>query len=395
LHFGLPILATLLAPVLVAAEVSQAANCIDQVVTFDGITPLAYATVKASQDQRVYLSPKHPSQCAEPVGNACTSNAYLVAGDRVAVAKQCDGSSYIQFIGPQRITTGWVSASSLSLVPTRLPFDAGTPPDQSNAFIPTTVKMHLTRGVGIPVCEAYLQRLNQTVFHEPPYCGRPENDQVPGFYKLNRVPIPPEQFRELYGHLTLFSETGNSGGEQDVTRMYDREPHGDVGEDGAWEYDPEVDIENNGTGTPFVVWGAMPTFPACGDRHRQTGPGFAAQGARGSQLLFVLKRNGAEIDDRRTKELFWHPLEPNIAGLKARQVGSSMSVFRYRNQYYWDTFFDGNGWPDFDGKRKKDKSLPAHLAVFLRQQGRTRQMCEYVYDESSAKPRSDPTATIP
>ena len=69
-----------------------------------------------------------------------------------------------------------------------------------------------------------------------------------------------------------------------------------------------------------------------------------------------------------------------------------MSVFRYRNQYYWDTFFDGNGWPDFDGKRKKDKSLPAHLAVFLRQQGRTRQMCEYVYDESSAKPRSDPGA---
>ena len=45
----------------------------------------------------------------------------------------------------------------------------------------------LTRGNTVPVCEAYLQRLNQTQFKYPANCGRPEDDQVPGFQRLTRV----------------------------------------------------------------------------------------------------------------------------------------------------------------------------------------------------------------
>jgi len=57
-----------------------------------------------------------------------------------------------------------------------------------------------------------------------------------------------------------------------------------------------------------------------------------------------------------------------------------MSIFKYRGIFYFDTFFDGGGWADFDGKRANLASLHNHLAVFLRQEGRTREICEYVYN---------------
>jgi hypothetical protein len=48
-------------------------------------------------------------------------------------------------------------------------------------------QFHLTKGHGVQVCEAFLQRLNVTVYDDPPYCGRPETDAVPGFKLLDRI----------------------------------------------------------------------------------------------------------------------------------------------------------------------------------------------------------------
>jgi hypothetical protein len=39
----------------------------------------------------------------------------------------------------------------------------------------------LQQGHGVPVCEAYLELLNQTKFTETPFCGRPEEGSVKGF----------------------------------------------------------------------------------------------------------------------------------------------------------------------------------------------------------------------
>lgn len=53
-------------------------------------------------------------------------------------------------------------------------------------------KFILTKGKGVEVCETYVKRLNKTWFEKLPFCDRPENTDVPGFEKLNRVALTPE-----------------------------------------------------------------------------------------------------------------------------------------------------------------------------------------------------------
>src|ERR1700675_1921036 len=68
----------------------------------------------------------------------------------------------------------------------------------------------LTRGHALQICEAYLKRLNRTAYQEPPYCGRPENDQIPGFERLQRVALAPEEIVGLYGQIGAFMLSGKS-----------------------------------------------------------------------------------------------------------------------------------------------------------------------------------------
>ena len=121
-----------------------------------------------------------------------------------------DGWSYVQFIGKTRITTGWIKTESLDIRKTVLPFDDGRPSliGDTEVFVPATIPMKIVRGKGIPVCEAYLQRLNQTVFHWAPYCGRPENDQIPGFERLKRVRLTPEEGLALSPQIQSLWVTG-------------------------------------------------------------------------------------------------------------------------------------------------------------------------------------------
>ena len=60
-----------------------------------------------------------------------------------------------------------------------------------------------------------------------------------------------------------------------------------------------------------------------------------------------------------------------------RAIGSAIGIFEYRASTYFDTFFDNHTGGDFENHRKYDANLQDVLGVFLRKDGRTRQICEY------------------
>jgi hypothetical protein len=382
---------------ILPVSAGETTTCAVSDVSFDGTTPVRFNRVIGEGGSRLYLYQGSPPECQ---GHDCKSTNYLLPGDVVANGKSCGEWSFVQYIGKERVTVGWVWTARLAPLEMKLPFDAGTPPDRTNYFVPTTVKMRLLHGHGAPVCEAYLQRLNQTVFHEPPYCGRPENDQIPGFSLLNRVELSGQSYRQLYGHVTQFMGVRNSHSGEDATGIYDLSFHVILAHSGAWGYEPKTDIENNGSNLNLLVWGAQQTYPPCGARNEKS-----PQGARGDQIILVVNEHGDQLDDQKTEALFESPTQGlskteyarqggKNAGTAFQPIGSSMSVFQYRGLYYFDTFYTGNGWTDFQGRRETDKSLNSHLAVFLREHGVTRQVCEYFYDDSTkANPfavRQDP-----
>ena len=59
-----------------------------------------------------------------------------------------------------------------------------------------------------------------------------------------------------------------------------------------------------------------------------------------------------------------------------------MSVFKYQDIFYFDTFFDG--WGDFECKRQKDKNIGNTLGVFLQKDGKTKQVCEYLMTDNKS-----------
>lgn len=52
-------------------------------------------------------------------------------------------------------------------------------------------------------------------------------------------------------------------------------------------------------------------------------------------------------------------------------IGSNIGLFKYRDFYYFDTFFDS--WGAFQNRRRKYKHIDDTLRVFLRKDGKTRQ----------------------
>lgn len=161
----------------------------------------------------------------------------------------------------------------------------------------------------------------------------------------------------------------------------------------AWHYEPRVDIDNDGSRRDVIVWTGRPVDEnnrPCGsipEAPRLTEP------IRVQQLAFVLTKDGQDIDDARTLAVFGHPTggrpSPEVHPRSAPfpyfiPIGGSLDIFQYRNETYFDTFFDGGGWPDFAGKRADMPSLKNHLVVFILHSGATRQVCEYLYRGTQA-----------
>jgi hypothetical protein len=227
----------------------------------------------------------------------------------------------------------------------------------------------LEKGAGTPVCDAYLQRLNETRFESPPFCDRPENDRIPGFSLLHRIPLSPAETARLYPRILTFlgSRTSTPPHPLDEYATAQAASGGQGPVIFAWRYAARLDIENDGHARNVIVWtgppfselnrpcGSMPEDP------RLTEP------LRRNQLAFVLSDDGLELDDGRTQALFGHSPAAERQTVQFEPLGFTFDLFEYRDQIYFDTFFD-------EPQSRRDR-----LAVFVRREGVTHQVCQYLY----------------
>src|SRR5258708_6485467 len=163
----------------------------------------------------------------------------------------------------------------------------------------------LLEGRDSKVCKAYLARLNQTKFQDAPFCDRPENSSVPGFTGLNRVALAPSAAFQLFPSVAslLRPAVEVSGWSLEAAKK-------ELGTSIlAWEYEPKVDIENNGSSRTLMLWrGNRETYGiessdfACGYWDRRT-----------AQLAFILDASQSQVDVSATKSVFWRAL-PAIYG---------------------------------------------------------------------------------
>jgi hypothetical protein len=378
------------------------AVCIQQPVAFDGIKPLQYATVGGDASTGTPLYRRYPASCTTTGAGDCADFQPLKAGTPVAIGKTCGSWSYAQYIGTTTVTNGWIASDRLKSLSLKLPYDDGEPGGRTRQSYwqpVTTIRVKLTQGEGLPVCEAYLQRLNQTVFHEPPSCGRPENDQVPGFTRLHRVPLPASDVNASYpkaynlSHKTSYGEQliGPVEGRPDVAAM--QMVAGMLGpipipalpnnaKVSAWRFDPWVDIDNDGKPDDVVIWRNWP--PRWDGDSELFACGFAARTAYQiesvDQVPFVFSGHSL-IDITKSVAVFGDPtplpkgqrLDPALpTGEQSyqwlRPRGPSVEIFEYGGKYYFDTS------KEEPGKTVLDQNT---LVVYLREHDTTRQVCTY------------------
>jgi len=270
----------------------------------------------------------------------------------------------------------------------------------------------LTRGKGTAVCGAYLMRLNVTTFTTPPFCGRPENVDIPGFQYLQRVPLNATDVRELYPIIWDFVQTANDKArdwhnvkwqEQLVqTGQAKLSPAGvkqlqsdlDRGFAEIWTFKQPIDIDNDGQPDQVQIWeGSALPFGVGGRVCGQLDYHFDPNGEqiRQPQYAFIIKGKPQRLDVSRTEAIFGSPLHAYRIYDQAekkwghsgryRPIGMAISIFEFNKKYYFDTFFDS--WGDFAGKRRKDSHIGETLGVFLHKDGKTRQVCEYQMTHSN------------
>jgi len=378
-------------------------DCVSQPVGFDGTEPLLYATVDSEGD-KLSLHREYPAikglvtQIREPAqANAPTGrSAYIVPGDVVAVGKRCGEWAYVQYIGDREVTTAWVAAGRLSYRPQLRAQGTDAkdgPPAAAYTDDPLKYNFKLTNGKNEPVCVAYLQRLNSSQYSQPPYCGRPETDAVPGFALLKRSSLAFEEISYLSSRVSEFRYGQRQGALEEfnnwrlahalpqvpppVTVLNAEDAVGGYLE--VWRYDPPVDIDNDAVPDNIIVWQGPPLSGVgvrCGNlwTSNSTNEEYLVRQVQQPLVLIV---DGKQIDERRTRQIFAAPgLAGRPAGASAAEdlasLGYNFAIFKYKDRYYFDVFrHDPAGTT---ARRPPDSNI---LSVFLRTQGETRRVCEY------------------
>lgn len=254
----------------------------------------------------------------------------------------------------------------------------------------------LTKGSGVSVCRAYLDRLNQGKQAGFPFCDRPESGEEYGFIPLSRVPLSDQQMRELGNRAHSFMSSRDQDsvekanvhslrlGLKPTEWMTDRTIARYVGTDiFVWRYDPLVDIDNDGVLDQIVVWRGYPVgshLPGCGRGDKWNWI------MSDTQMPFFVDAALTRIDEDKTMRVFGHPLggykiskegEESRYSDKFRPIGLTIGIFNYEGTHYFDTFFDS--WGDIEGDRRADPAIRSTLGVFLHKDGKTRQICEYYW----------------
>ena len=364
------------------ANAVDAIDCVQRAVPFDGIAPLDYAAVTADVGSKVYLHTQYPTDCnAEAPGDGCKGTAYLLSGDAVAVGKTCGAWAYVQYIGEQRISVGWLPENRITAATAGKTLASSAAPESGDQ---RRYHFALTKGHGTPVCEAYLQRLNQTQFDYPPYCGRPESTLVPGFLRLQRRWMDRSDYIRLSIYVDSFLQNRRIEDFYVHRKMPDgRDVFGPPGDDifpgfvpSVWLYDPRVDIENDGTTAEVAIWNDDDrNHPDC-----LRYVGHQATAARSQQPAVILKADDTGIDIASTKAIFGSGdgvVPSPTESAEFRPLGAEVGVLRFRGVTYFDTFLSSRGLGRSHAERQSAAKLRDTLGVFLRKDHRTRQMCEY------------------
>jgi hypothetical protein len=396
------------------ADIADVPECVHTRDTFDGAypqhlgipqsghrnltkdpDPLQFATVKGASGDRVAIRSRHPSLCANTPDKLCRQTSYVVPGDTVAVGHACSSWTYVQYIGKDSVCKGWVETAHIAPLTLSLPFDGGIPGGQDPKLYPNkwTVNVQLVKGRGVPVCEAYLQRIHQTLFYEPPFCGRPDNDQVPGFAHLRAVPLSPMQVNrfsvsqanleaQLSLHYTERPDAMELAASAETKFVY-LDTGGIIAavpknaNVSVWRYEPPADIDNDGIPDNIVMWRSSgpPIWTPCGlvpfsDSGRQSG----------GPVTYVLSADSASIDVAKTVALFGDPRmqgPENQAWTPAGEyhpVGYSMGIFQYQGEYYFDAFVDHE---ITNSKSRRREFYQQRLYVFRRSAGKLERMCAF------------------
>jgi uncharacterized protein len=276
---------------------------------------------------------------------------------------------------------------------------AGVPASQDGRF-------WLTYGHGVKVCEAYLERLNRSSYEHHPKCDRPEDASVPGFRPLNRIVLSPEDMQPFWASVESFIESGvperwkaadASNRSLALPLQYGdrknqlRRLRGEMLYRRGFRFEPPIDIDGDGGADRVVVW----RLGEC----RPVGP--RNQLRRWDSIPIVLNAAGDGPDVERTRKIFGHPaggypLSRSEMAKEFRPIGRQMGIFNFEGTYYMDTFLDA--WGDFNGnlrdapatgepKPAKEPEITNSLAVFVRRDGETKQVCEYWF-EDFPEPRS-------
>jgi hypothetical protein len=356
-----------------AAESPKSGDCVRQDVAFDGIAPLTYATVTPYAANRVGFHHDYPEGCDAGDTMACPSKAYLVSGDAVAIGKTCGTWTYVQFLGEKRISVGWVAADRLAPLPTQ---PSPKAPQGTMRYLVT-----LRKGTDVPVCHAYLQRLNQTDFALPPFCGRPEDTHVPGFAYLNRVWVPIAEINRLQFEVERFIF------DQPQDSTLHRTPYPANTRLASYRFDPPVSIQNDGRSEDVVLWNDDTRDDL--DCNSTSGP--IPLSHRSNQVPIILSDDRSRPDKLRTNATFGHPLTgqplPGLAPQKMENggyavLGYTYGIFEYRGVYYFDTFFDASPGAVVDIAQANTTDIIENvIGVFVRGRGQTHEVCELSVDQ--------------
>lgn len=262
-------------------------------------------------------------------------------------------------------------------------------PIDEDGHIVATYHFKMLVGEGVPVCQAFLERLNTTKFTEPPYCGIPDKTTVDGFEPLTRVFLSPSAAADIAPQIIAYMRNQSVLMPGTVVQSRYQEQVDLVKRwavNGAllvWRYVPPVSVGNDGTTNNVLMW----QEPGCGQVD-SVGSTSAQVVSRSRRLAFVLSANNQYIDDSKTVAEFGDPhgiYQPKVKGYMRtgqngfRSIGTHMGILKYHDTYYVHTFLDPEAVLDLSHKQVAATTLAVAntLIVLVRRKDITHKICQY------------------
>jgi hypothetical protein len=346
--------------------------------------------------ERIYLHPQHPDACRPKSSGFCKPTAYIIAGQNVSIGNTCGDWTSVRYRGKQHDSFGWVESSrlfdpitgvSMRAIKSKGPYSIDDYQFDENAVIKADYQYRITRGHGIPVCDAFLLRLKATNSGKPPYCDIPEDDSIPGFAKLHRVPLTPGEADHLFSH--IFGLT-NYAQQMDTTPGWTLSSVRLGVNVFAWGYNPPVSLNNDGVPENVIIWQGYGVDSFLGDARCGGVTMVHTQDYeyQPPQVGFVLTPDSRQVDESKTIEIFGPP-EGDIAPFRFTSngrfapLGWTEGIIEFDGRYYVESIVNLRN--SARESHRKDGPSIFTLAVFLKQNGKTRQMCEYHVDEQPAR----------